>query len=242
MTEEEKKICKTCGDTKFLSEYPYVRTRNVHEAHCRICKNKKAVQYRIDNYSRDGEKNKKYAKEYFLNNREKQLEYRRNRYKTYNRDEQLEKRRIWYRNNKKRHAENRERYERENKDRLKEARRKWENKRFLEDVNYKLHKTLSGRIRNELKTKCKKSDKTEELIGCSIEELKLYIQNQFIEGMNWDNWCVNGWHIDHRVPLSWFNLENENCRKLAFSYKNMQPLWGADNIKKKNYFSHKIIF
>ena len=78
------------------------------------------------------------------------------------------------------------------------------------------------------------------MIGCTIPELKLFIENMLPEEWTWDNYGVNGWHIDHRIPLSWFNLENENCRKIAFSYKNLQPLWGTENILKRNFYSHKL--
>lgn len=242
MTNEQKeKICKDCGITKPLADFSYIRTRGRYEPRCKICQRGKQLQYAHNNYGRDGEKKKKYAKEHYFKNREKGLEYRRERYKTYDREEQLVKRRKWYQDNKERYAKNRDKYENENKDRLRAARRKWENNRLAEDINYRLHKTLAGRIRHELNGRNKRNNRTEQLIGCTIDELKIHIQNQFQDGMTWGNWKTNGWHVDHNIPLSWFNLENENCRKIAFSYKNMQPLWGVDNIRKKNYFSHKMV-
>lgn len=240
MTEIKK--CKDCGLDKPISEFPFIRTRGRYEPRCIICRRVRNNKYSAENYGRDGEKRKQYAKEYFIKNRDRELEYRRERYKKYNREEQLEKRRKWYQENKERHAKSREKYEKENKERLRAARRKWENNRLSEDVNYKLHKSLSGRVRFELNGKTKKTSRTEQLIGCTINELRQHIESQFSDGMNWDNWGINGWHIDHKIPLSWFNLENENCRKVAFNYKNMQPLWGTDNIRKKNNYSHKVIF
>ena len=62
-------------------------------------------------------------------------------------------------------------------------------------------------------------------------------QSLFSEGMTWDNWSLNGWHIDHKIPLSWFNLENINCQKIAFHYTNMKPMWGKDNIAKNNRYA-----
>lgn len=237
---EEIKICKTCSEPKPLSEYPFVTTRNMYIPHCKVCHRKRALEYAHKTYPVRGERKKQYAREYHIKNREKGLEQRRKNYKESNREEQLARRRKWYQDNKKRHAENRTVYEQNNKGRLRAARRKWENRRLSEDINYRLHKKISGRIREELKGVKKKTSRTEELLGCSIEELKVFIEGQFQEGMTWDNWAVNGWHIDHRIPVSWFNLENENCRKLAFSYKNLQPLWSEDNLQKKNFFSHKL--
>jgi hypothetical protein len=50
--------------------------------------------------------------------------------------------------------------------------------------------------------------------------------------MSWDNYGVNGWHVDHIRPLSSFYLTDNNQLEIACHYTNMQPLWGKDNIKK----------
>lgn len=251
----EDTICKGCGVVLTRENAYYSNAKKSFISRCKPCYSihrkpsiEKYAKNNPDkikaNNLRQGEKNRErnrvYAKEYHLKNRESGLEYRRQRYLTYNREEQLEKRRKWYRDNKQKHAENRTAYEEKNKDRLRAARRKWENDRLRTDINYRLHKSLAWRVRSELKGIRRKTTRTEELIGCTIEELKVFIEIQLQEGMTWDNWATNGWHIDHRIPISWFNLENENCRKLAFSYKNIQPLWGEDNLRKKNFYSHKL--
>lgn len=262
MSEEVEilKKCKTCQQDKSVSDFydakPY---------RCKQCVSEKGAEYRDRNKEkiqemglryRESNKDKiaksqlihrennrqklrDYANEYHKNNREKSIASNKAAYFK-NRDVNIKKKREYYQNNKEKHAERRSNYEANNKDRLRAARRKWENNRLATDINYKLHKTLSGRIREELNGKRKKTDRTELLLGCTIEELKVFIQEQFQDGMTWDNWETNGWHIDHRIPLSWFNLENENCRKLAFNYKNLQPLWGADNLRKKNFYSDKL--
>lgn len=206
----------------------------------------RGVQYRKNNRDKINKKLSEYQKnnphlrrDYYAKNKERLQGFTKASYLK-KREENIQKRKIYYQNNKEKHAENRAKYEANNKDRLRAARRKWENNRLATDINYKLHKNISGRIREELNGKKKRTDRTEMLLGCTIEELKIFIQNQFQDGMTWGNWELNGWHIDHRIPLSWFNLENENCRKLAFGYKNLQPLWGADNLRKKNFYSDKL--
>ena len=260
MAEIDYKKCGTCQQDKptsdFYKDKPY---------RCKQCISEKGAEYRSRNKEkiqerglkyREGNKDKiskaqllhreknreklrDYAKEYHKNNREKSIASNRAAYFK-NRDVNIQKRKEWYQNNKEKHAERRSNYEVNNKDRLREARRKWENNRLATDINYKLHKNLAGRIREELNGKKKRTDRTEMLLGCTIDELKIFIQNQFTDGMSWDNWSTTGWHIDHRIPLSWFNLENENCRKLAFSYKNLQPLWSEVNLEKKNFYAHKL--
>ena len=78
----------------------------------------------------------------------------------------------------------------------------------------------------------KKSSKTSDILGCSIDEFKIYMESLFSEGMCWENHGINGWHIDHIVPLSTAKTEREIINLNHFT--NLQPLWAADNIRKGN--------
>lgn len=69
-------------------------------------------------------------------------------------------------------------------------------------------------------------------MGCSIVEFKNYIESKFQPGMSWDNWGPKGWHIDHIVPLSKFDLTNREQFLKACHYTNLQPLWARDNLSK----------
>ena len=71
-----------------------------------------------------------------------------------------------------------------------------------------------------------------ELIGCSHEELKNYLESKFEEGMNFDNY--GEWELDHIYPISKFKLNDINEVKKCFNYKNIQPLWKLDNRSKSN--------
>jgi hypothetical protein len=103
------------------------------------------------------------------------------------------------------------------------------------NIDFRIKHNLRTRIRQMLQYKrVKKSYHTMDLIGCSIEELKQYLEKKFIEGMNWDNYGLRGWHIDHIIPLSKFNLMDVNEQKKSFRYSNMQPLWARDNHKKSD--------
>ncbi len=236
MAEKDYKICKTCNEKKLLSDFPFVSTRNTYVAHCKICYRKRCLEYAHKTYHLTGEKKKQYAKAYYNKDVEKQKEIRRKSYLASDREKEKEKRRQWYIKNKERHAVARLEYEKNNKDRLRVARRKWENERLDTDMDYKLRKSLAKRIRNELKGISKKDDATEKLIGCSIVDFKKYIESKFRNGMTWQNWNLYGWHIDHKKPLSWFDLSKESERIKAFHYTNMQPLWAIDNLKKKNFY------
>jgi len=95
--------------------------------------------------------------------------------------------------------------------------------------------TLIGRIRSRLNESLRKDgytkrSRTNEIIGCSWEFLKGYIESQFVDGMNWEN--RSEWHIDHIIPISSAKTE-EDVIKLSH-YTNLRPLWAADNLRKSN--------
>lgn len=69
-------------------------------------------------------------------------------------------------------------------------------------------------------------------LGCSIPELKARLEAQFLPGMNWENWSLRGWHIDHIKPLASFDLTNRDQFLQACHFTNLQPLWAFDNLSK----------
>jgi hypothetical protein len=101
------------------------------------------------------------------------------------------------------------------------------------DINFKITKNLRDRIRSAMNGN-NKSKRTLELLGCSSEELKIYLEKQFTEGMTWDNYGKKGWHIDHILPCASFDLTDPIQQQKCFHYTNLQPLWAEDNYRKKD--------
>lgn len=99
------------------------------------------------------------------------------------------------------------------------------------DKTFALKENLRNRIYYALKGK-NKSDHTLDLLGCTIEEFRQHLENQFVKGMNWDNY--GEWHIDHIIPCAVFDLEKEENQYICFNFRNLQPLWAKDNLKKKD--------
>jgi hypothetical protein len=81
--------------------------------------------------------------------------------------------------------------------------------------------------------KANKSKHSIEYLGCNIEEFKEHIENQFVEGMTWEN--HGEWHIDHIIPIKYEKPSLEEVIE-RLHWKNTQPLWATDNIAKGNRF------
>jgi hypothetical protein len=128
----------------------------------------------------------------------------------------------------------------DNKEEILVKNKKWakNNKEYFSmkwktDSNWRLRSNISNRLRSALRVNnVKKSNKTLELISCSISDLKKHLENQFKDNMTWENY--GKWHIDHIIPISHFNLNNLNEQKKCFHYSNLQPLWAYDNLSKSS--------
>lgn len=100
----------------------------------------------------------------------------------------------------------------------------------------RLRKRIGRAVRDRLGSGRKKAAKTQELIGCTVAELMVYIERQFLPGMTWSNRSL--WHIDHKRPCASFNLLDPEQQKACFHYTNLQPLWAVDNIRKHAKCQH----
>jgi hypothetical protein len=94
------------------------------------------------------------------------------------------------------------------------------NFRVLDNLRSRLHDAFHG---------YSKSEKTLNLIGCSVQFLRQYLSSKFTKGMNWKNYGRNGWVIDHIIPCCKFDLTKKSEQYKCFHYKNLQPLWEYDN-------------
>lgn len=205
------KICSKCKISKNLNEfYKDNRTKDKLQYQCKICQKER----------QQSPEYKKYIKEYYKTPKNKQLQ------REYQKSLKFKQYLKQYHNTI------------EYKEKHKKAHKKWynKNKKYYKNKNendptYKLLQNLRRRIRHVLKGN-NKSAKTIELIGCSVELLKHHLQLQFIENMTWEN--QGKWHIDHKIPCSFFDLSNPEEQRKCFHYSNLQPLWAIDNLKKSN--------
>lgn len=103
------------------------------------------------------------------------------------------------------------------------------------DPNYKLACGLRSRVSGLLR-RCKaaRAGRMVDLLDCSIQHLREHLESQFLEGMSWENYGLYGWHIDHIIPVTQFDLTDPEQQKACFHWTNLQPLWAADNLRKNN--------
>jgi len=137
--------------------------------------------------------------------------------------------RQWKLKNKEKHSEYNKQYFEKNKEVLKAKRNERLKKRRKTDPVFALISRERVRAYDALKG-IRKASRTQTLLGCSYQEFKEYIETLFVDGMNWHN--MGEWHIDHIRPLASFDLSDAEQQKQAFHYKNQQPLWAKENMKK----------
>ena len=74
--------------------------------------------------------------------------------------------------------------------------------------------------------------KTSEMLGCTWKEFADFIESQFDERMTWENKGRYTWHLDHVIPLAYFDLSKPDEEKVASNVLNHQPMWHDENMKK----------
>ncbi len=211
----KRKECLLCGINKSLDNFYKINRRsgkyagNSHfTSRCKLCIKISSKKIYKNNPEKYKQKSFLYRQEYKDILRQKSKE----KY-------QKQKNVILIRNRK---------WRRKNRNKL----RIYERKLLKENVQRKLSQRLRSRIRNILHGVCKKSKPTMDLIGCSANFLIKYLEIQFQPGMTWKNYGQFGWHIDHIIPCSAFDLTDFKQQEKCFHYTNLQPLWAIDNLSK----------
>lgn len=170
------------------------------------------------------------SKKCYQKHRDKRLEEKKLEFKLYPEKIKQRRKEQYIKHREKRLASVKE-YQAKNKEKRRKYTANYVINRYHNDPAFRIKMTLSRRIRGLIK---KNGTKTVEFVGCTIDYLKQYLESKFIEGMTWDNYGRNGWHIDHIIPCASFDLTKLEQQKTCFHYSNLQPLWEADNIRKSD--------
>jgi hypothetical protein len=148
-----------------------------------------------------------------------------------NREENLIKKKIYTEKNKEKKSEYDKQYRLKNKLKKNEYIRNYRKNRRLIDPTFRIIESMRSRLKIFFKSNnIQNYNKTFNIVGCTPQELKEYLEKKFTDEMSWDNY--GQWHIDHKIPLS-SAISDDDVYKLCH-YTNLQPLWSEDNIRKSN--------
>lgn len=206
----EMKKCRVCGQDKpATTEYFYKDKTTLHTL-CIKCFNERRKQ----NYKK---------------NKNKEREQQKNYYEQHKGDLSIGYK-EYAKNNQEKISKYQKEYRTKNRTVAKVYAKEYMSQRRENDVEFRIKDCLRARVNKVIRFGYK-SKKTMELLDCSIEFFMQYIESKFDNKMSWDNYG-SYWHIDHMRPCASFDLTDPEQQKQCFSYINLQPLEGIENIRK----------
>jgi hypothetical protein len=230
ISEEKTKKCVKCGEIKLLSEY-YKKECNSDGLfhYCKKCACLQSSKWHKDN----AERIRFLARENRLKNIEKHRERDRN----------------WSRNNPEKIRAKQKRKRKKFPEKCKAIYEKWKAKKdpeyfrsYRNEYSKKRRGTPRGKLNENISTRmyqflksAKQNKHWEEFVPYTLDDLKLHLEKQFDEKMNWENYGLY-WEVDHKIPISVFNFECPQDIDFGkcWSLENLRPLEKSKNRAKRN--------
>jgi len=211
------KACSKCKETKDSTEFNKSKSASDGlRSECRCCQSIYSKKYYPKNKGAVAARSKKWREE----NKDTVSAYHK-QYRIENKQSLAAKAKI---------------YNEENKEKIKETKHKYKGrrnsmrrKRYANDRNYRTITVMRTRM-NKVLAGVSKSKPMLELLGCSLDHFHFHIEQQFTDGMTWDN--RGDWHYDHIQPCSSFDQDDPKQQEICWHYTNYQPMWAEDNISK----------
>jgi hypothetical protein len=220
------KKCKYCNQWLEINNHNFVSSKTSKDGFENKCKSCK----------------KEYDKQRLILNKE--IRYAKCReWNKLNKEKIIKSTQNWIQNNPGKHKEIKKKAFKkfisnpENKNKRREYDKEYIKHKRQNDLNYRIKDSVGSIINYHLKER--KNESTIKFLGCSIEEFKLYLEQQFKPEMNWENYGTI-WEIDHKNPFSSFNLTQEEDIYKAFNYLNTQPLFKTTEIAKNFGYTNQI--
>jgi hypothetical protein len=214
-----KKTCSKCHREKSITEFSERKLKNgdiTTRNDCKQCRCKHEKERRESNIDKFKERDKKY---YNLN---KETILKRNKiYRKKNREQICNQKKQYYKKHRLiilQYHVNR-----------KTIRNKIKREKRISSIQTRIMETLRSRISGALKTS--KNDKFIKFLGCTKEFLLKWLESQFDENMKWSNYAIY-WHIDHIIPISFFNLIIRHEQYICCNWTNLRPLFKTENLIK----------
>ena len=230
---DNKKTCKNCKEEKTIDDFFVSKTKKglKIKAQCKKCFNEaERKRYYEKNKNKIEERKNKpilskqeYNKKYYQQNKDNILKQNKE-YAEKNKEQVLKAHSEYYQKNKKSILKKLKNKQAHINQYVREKRKK--------DINTKISHNLRVRIRCAIKSNVKWK-KSKDVLGCDIETFKKYLESNFKEGMNWENYG-SYWHIDHIKPCSSFDLSIKEEQQKCFHYTNLQPLTAEENYRKSD--------
>ena len=173
---------------------------------------------------------KEKGKEYYYSNKESCLKNKKEYYEN-NKEEKIQKQKDYYLLNKEARNKYNKEYHAKNKEVLREKNNAWKRSRRKSNIKYKLSNNMATSLYSALK-KNKNFKKWGSFVDYTVDHLMSHLESKFTAGMNWDNYGIGGWHIDHIIPQSFFTWDtcDHPAFKACWALSNLQPLWATTEI------------
>ncbi len=202
---------------------------------------KKTIQKRYREKNRETLKKKN--REYKELNKEK-IKASNKLYRENNKESIKQKSETYRLNHKEELSSWKKKYRKQNKELLKEKDKlyrethrgnfsKYKKERKKVDKLYFLKLKIYNIVYKAVKHKVAKHTSTLEILGCSYECFKEYLESKFEPWMTWENYgkyngeLNYGWDIDHIIPLTTAKTEDDVIR--LSHYTNLRPLCSYTN-------------
>jgi hypothetical protein len=216
------KVCCTCKEEKTFELFGKLKSSK--DGYRPVCKDCRKV------YSENNKiKNKEYKQKYYHLNKEKCNEKSKNWYLE-NLDFKKEYDKQYVSIYKDRRNEVSKKWRIDNIEKIREYKRNYYHTVVVNDPDKMIRISTRSLVKRFLKVK---NSTTNEIIGCSYEYLRKYLESKFQQWMTWSNHGLYngelnyGWDIDHIIPLSSAKTD-EDVIKLNH-YTNLQPLCSKIN-------------
>jgi hypothetical protein len=224
------KVCKKCNIEKSFDLFNRDKSKkDGYRNSCKECQKNYLNDYYNLNKDRINEHNKKWKEE----NKDIIKENSKKYYEENKVDISIRSK-LYFQENKEKIRETKRKYYKKNKEKILSKKSEYIKNRKSFDKLYHLTMSIRSLIKGSFYKRNFSKPKTLDIIGCSYEDFKIFIEEQFKDNMNWDNY--GEWHLDHKIPVSWAKNEEELYN--LNHYSNFQPMWAFENQSKSNRFSN----
>lgn len=142
-------------------------------------------------------------------------------YRQENRERICANKKEYYQKNKEHIRKWHEQHKEKRNARLRERRRQDRLNAAINSMRARLSKVLNS----------KKDDVFYKFLGCTRQQLRCWLEYQFTADITWQNYAEY-WHIDHVVPIRFFDIDNAYERQVCFHWTNLKPLNKDENLAK----------